>query len=151
MLFRSIATALRFLHQLRYIDLALGRLRRRASNCDNDGKKASAILIVSKCRQTRLAILLGDVQDMISAVNGLSTEAGTVSDVMSQASSIATNIAIEAAAAGVHEAEFKQVAVTMDGYVEQLRNMVDNAGGAIRDAVSLGRALGDRARESLDR
>ncbi len=146
--YAAIAMALRFLHQLRYIDLALGRLQRRESNGDNG---ASAIRIVSECRQKRLVILLDDVQDMVGSVNGLSAEADTVSDVMSQAASIATNIAIEAAAAGVHEAEFKQVAVTMSGYVEQLHNMVDNAGGAIRDAVALGCTLGDRARENIDR
>ncbi len=142
------AMALRFLNQLRYIDMALGRLRRRESSDDNG---SSAVRIVSECRQNRLAVLLDDIQDMIGAVNGLSTEAGIVADVISQAGSIATNIAIEAAAAGAHEAEFKQVAVTMSGYVEQLHNMVDNAGGAIRDAVILGRTLGDRARENIDR
>lgn len=142
------AVALRFLHQLHYIDLALDQLQRRPSN---DEMGASAVLIVSECRQTRLAIILGDVQDMVSAANGLSAEARTVNEVMSQASSIATNIAIEAAAAGVHEAEFKQVAVTMGVYVEQLRNMVDNAAGAIRDAVIRGRTLADQTRENLDR
>lgn len=146
--YSASAVSLRFLHQLHYIDLALGHLQRCSSN---DEMGASAILIVSECRQTRLAIILGDVKDMVSAANGLSAEAGTVSDVMSQAGSIATNIAIEAAAAGAHEAEFKQVAVTMSSYVEQLRNMVDNAAGAIRDAVIRGRALVDEARENLDR
>ncbi len=140
------AMVLRFLHQLHYIDLALLLLRRRESNDDNG---SSAIQIVCECRQSQLAILLGDVEEMVSAVNGLSTEAETVAEVMSQAGSIATNIAIEAAAAGTHEAEFKQVAVTMGVYVEQLRNMVDNAAGSIRDAVIRGRTLMDQARENI--
>lgn len=140
------AHTLRFLLQLRYLDLALFHLRRRASD---DTQEASSIGITSECRQNRLAIILSNVQEMVSAVNGLSDEAETLSEVMSQAGSIATNIAIEAAAAGAHEAEFKQVAMTMTTYVEQLRNMTDNAGGAIRDAAILGRLLQERARDNL--
>ncbi len=142
------AKALRFLNQLHYIELALERLQRRESSDDNG---SSAHRILSECRQNRLAIILADIHDMIGALDGLSTEASTVADVISQAGSIATNIAIEAAGGGNHEAEFKQVAVTMSGYVEQLHDMVDDAGGAIRDAVVLGRVLDDRARENIDR
>ncbi|MHA1597295.1 MAG: chemotaxis protein, partial [Alphaproteobacteria bacterium] len=93
---------------------------------------------------------LSSVRGMIVGVDGLSTKANDVSEVMSQAGSIATNIAIEASTAGVHEAEFEQVAITMREYVHQLREMIDVAGGSIRDAGSIGQSLQNRAQSNLD-
>jgi len=140
------AGSLRFLRQIRFLDRALNQLKRRASD---ENFTSACIEITSKSQRDRLGILLDNVQDMVDAVDGLSQEATTVSEVMSQAGSIATNIAIEAAASGAHEDEFKQVAHTMGEYVEQLRDMVENASGAIRDAVVLGRMLQERARDNL--
>ncbi|CAK0760014.1 hypothetical protein CCP1ISM_9760002 [Azospirillaceae bacterium] len=58
-----------------------------------------------------------------------------VDEVVSQAASIATNIAAEAVTAGSHEAEFRAVAETMTRYVEELRTMNDQAARGLRGAI----------------
>ena len=90
-----------------------------------------------------------NVDGMIEGVESLSTEANAVSKVMSQAGSIATNIAIEASSAGAYEAEFEQVAKTMRDFASELRIMCEAAGGSIRDADNVGKILQLNAQGNL--
>jgi len=139
------ASALRILHQLRILDKALTYLRK------GQGQDSGSILEKTDLsRELRLTALLDNVRGMTESVEGLSHEASNISDVMSQAGSIATNIAIEASTAGVHEAEFDQVAKTMRDYVIQLRHMVDSAGSSIRDADLVGKSLQVKAQNDMN-
>jgi len=142
--YNQSASALRILHQLHLLNRALDNLRARK------GQFATVALEkTAKSRADKLSSLLDDVQGMTQNVNKLSMEANEVSEVVSQAGSIATNIAIEASSAGNHEAEFDQVAKTMRGYVAQLHHMADTAGSPIRDAGSVGSNLQDLTRQSI--
>ncbi len=138
------ASALRTLLQLKMID--------RASNLLKDVKGefgSTSVTQITYSREGKLKDLMGNVRGMIDSVEKLSHEAGSVSEVMSQAGSIATNIAIEASTAGAYESEFDQVANTMREFAFELRTMCDAAGGSIRDAGSVGKTLQYRAQESL--
>ena len=142
--YNQSASALRILHQLRLLNRALENLKQRK------GEFATVALEkTTASRAGKLSSLLDDVYGMTKNVNKLSAEANEVSEVVSQAGSIATNIAIEASSAGNHEAEFDQVAKTMRGYVAQLHHMVDLAGSPIRDAGSVGINLQARTREAI--
>lgn len=79
--------------------------------------------------------LVDKLDDLSSNVEDLSRRAHGVEEVVSQSDSIATNIAIEAAAAGVHEKEFRTVSDTMRRYVDNLRTMIDDASDAVRRAL----------------
>jgi methyl-accepting chemotaxis protein len=79
--------------------------------------------------------LVDKLDDLSSNVEELSRRAHGVEEVVSQSDSIATNIAIEAAAAGVHEKEFRTVSDTMRRYVDNLRTMIDEASDAVRRAL----------------
>jgi len=139
------ASSLKTLLQLRMLDRAHRRIGRIGGE-----HAATASERTVEARENRLADLLNSVRGMIEGVGGLSSRAEDVNEVMSQAGSIATNIAIEASTAGAHEAEFEQVAFTMREYVHQLREMIDLAGGSIRDAGNIGQSLQKRARSNLD-
>lgn len=139
------ASSLKTLLQLRMLD----RAHRQIGLLDGEYAETAAQRTV-EARENGLANLLNSVHGMIEGVDGLSAKAEDVNEVMSQAGSIATNIAIEASTAGAHEAEFEQVAFTMREYVHQLREMIDLAGGSIRDAGSIGQSLQKRARSNLD-
>lgn len=76
----------------------------------------------------RLEVLSVNVEDLSRRAHG-------VEEVVSQSDSIATNIAIEAAAAGVHEKEFRTVSDTMRRYVDNLRQMIDDASDSVRRAL----------------
>ncbi len=142
--YNQSASALRVLHQLHLLNRALNELQRRK------GEFASVALNkTAKSRADKLSSLLDDVRGMTNDVNKLAVEANEVSEVVSQAGSIATNIAIEASSAGNHEEEFDQVAKTMRGYVAQLHHMVDNASSPIRDAGGIGANLQIRTRQSI--
>ncbi len=93
---------------------------------------------------------IASVSDIVACVNSLSDAADSVTNVGSQAASISTNIAIEAALSGEFEAEFSQVSKAMQGYVGQLRTMADSAARTIHGAVSIGQGLQQRASRSLD-
>lgn len=87
-------------------------------------------------------------------VEDLSRRAHGVEEVVSQSDSIATNIAIEAAAAGVHEKEFRTVSDTMRRYVDDLRKMIDEASDAVRralDKVESLRRLGIETLQAMGR
>lgn len=79
--------------------------------------------------------LVEKLDALSSNVEDLSRRAHGVEEVVSQSDSIATNIAIEAAAAGVHEKEFRTVSDTMRRYVDDLRKMIDEASDAVRRAL----------------
>lgn len=142
--YNNSASALRILLQLKLIDRAsiqLGRTKGQFAE--------TTVTKISQSRKKMLASLMVDVDGMIDSVVNLSVEANTVSKVMSQAGSIATNIAIEASSAGAYEAEFEQVAKTMREFASELRVMCEGAGGSIRDAGSVGKTLQLNAQDSL--
>ncbi len=108
--------------------------------CDS-GKKAFAEL---------MSVLVDTLDGMADAVNDLARRTHAVEEVVSQSDSIATNIAIEAAAAGVHEKEFRTVSDTMRIYVDDLRQMIDEASDAVRRAAEKGEALRRIGLDALD-
>lgn len=142
--YNNSASALRTLQQLKLIDRAGTQLKKVkgefSSNC---------VLRISQSRETKLTDLMINVDGMIESVESLSMEANAVSKVMSQAGSIATNIAIEASSAGAYEAEFEQVAKTMRDFASELRIMCEAAGGSIRDADNVGKILQLNAQGNL--
>lgn len=81
---------------------------------------------------------------MLDSTRALSAHAGRIRQVAEQSNGIATNIAIEAAAAGTHEGEFRTVANTMKTYVTTLQAMVERADHAVRRAEETGQTLSRR-------
>jgi len=142
--YNNSASAIRILLQLKLID----RTETQMKNVKGEFASGCAGRI-SKSRTSILSDLLDKVRGMTKSVESLSKEANAVSEVMSQAGSIATNIAIEASSAGAHEAEFDQVAKTMREFAFELRTMCDTAGSSIRDAGGVSKTLQFRAQESL--
>jgi methyl-accepting chemotaxis protein len=111
-----------------------------ARRCSS-GKRAFADL---------MNLLVDTLDGMADAVTDLSRRTHAVEEVVSQSDSIATNIAIEAAAAGVHEKEFRTVSDTMRTYVDDLRQMIDEASDAVRRASEKGEALRRIGLDALD-
>ena len=143
--YRTSAGVLRSLHGMRVYEQALERLereRRQAARANEDSAAINSVM-------QRLGTINSDghhevgkeVLSLLDDQRQLSSLTKTISEVISQSDSIATNMAIEAALAGSHEGEFRTVAQTMSSYVEQLRNMVDAAGLPLRQAEEKGRAL----------
>ncbi|MBI2235772.1 MAG: chemotaxis protein [Magnetospirillum sp.] len=97
-----------------------------------------------------MGMLVETFDGMARCVDDLSRRAHGVEEVVSQSDSIATNIAIEAAAAGVHEKEFRTVSDTMRRYVDNLRTMIDEASDAVRRALEKGDALRRLGLDSLE-
>jgi len=88
--------------------------------------------------------------DVLSTnVEDLSRRAHGVEEVVSQSASIATNIALEAAA-GVHEKEFRTGSDTMRRYVDDLRKMIDEASDSVRRALEKTEALRRLGGENLN-
>lgn len=81
------------------------------------------------------------LSQMMDNARKLGSHAGRIRQVADQSNGIATNIAIEAAAAGRHESEFRTVSDTMKRYIELLQSMVERANHAIRQADEMGQAL----------
>ncbi len=133
--YTQTAAALRLLHQLRLLDRALLELARFGADGGDADKRISA------SRAQMAQGLSNSVRSIITGIRRLEMRAQAVAEVVSASDSIATNIAIEAAAAGVHEAEFRTVADTMRRYVEQLRAMVDVASGGVRSAIEKASAI----------
>ncbi|MEO0036396.1 MAG: hypothetical protein RLZZ501_2419 [Pseudomonadota bacterium] len=96
------------------------------------------------------ATMVDTLDGMALTVRDLARRAHAIEEVVSQSDSIATNIAIEAAAAGSHEKEFRTVAETMRRYVEELRQMIDEAADAVRRAGDRGEALRRLSLNTLD-
>ncbi|MBT3559283.1 MAG: chemotaxis protein [Rhodospirillales bacterium] len=116
---------------------------------DGSETAASALVHVNNAHHLVFEETIVAVTEMVACVNNLSDAAEGVTNVGSQAASISTNIAIEAALSGEFEAEFSQVAHAMQGYVEQLRKMADVAGRTIQNAISLGSNLQQQATSNL--
>lgn len=118
------------LKQLREIEVAQG------SNC-------TAFSDLMRALVDKLDILSTNVEDLSRRAHG-------VEEVVSQSDSIATNIAIEAAAAGVHEKEFRTVSDTMRRYVDDLRQMIDEASDSVRRALEKSDSLRRLGVENLN-
>ena len=127
----------------------------RAAEMINDGQHdRSACQATNKAFVEIMRTLVEMFESMARCVDNLSRRAHGIEEVVSQSDSIATNIAIEAAAAGVHEKEFRTVSDTMRRYVDDLRTMIDEASDAVRRALEKGdslRRLGLDSLEDLER
>lgn len=141
--FAFSSTILRSLMQLNLFERACQLIEAEpdgARRCSS-GKRAFADV---------MTLLVDTLDGMADAVTDLSRRTHAVEEVVSQSDSIATNIAIEAAAAGVHEKEFRTVSDTMRTYVDDLRQMIDEASDAVRRASEKGEALRRIGLDALD-
>ncbi|MDO8608499.1 MAG: chemotaxis protein [Phaeospirillum sp.] len=141
--FALSSTILRGLLQMSLFERACGLI--------NDGThSATARATVDRGFFQIMQLLVETLDEMANSVRELSRRAHGVEEVVSQSDSIATNIAIEAAAAGVHEKEFRTVSDTMRRYVDDLRVMIDEASDAVRRASEKGESLRRIGLDSLD-
>ncbi len=122
------------------IEDELKQLRELEANGEGQGGNAFAQLMRS---------LVEKLDTLSTNVEDLSRRAHGVEEVVSQSDSIATNIAIEAAAAGVHEKEFRTVSDTMRRYVDDLRKMIDEASDSVRRALEKSESLRRLGLENL--
>lgn len=139
--FAFSSTILRSLTQLALFERACQLISAGQDGGCGSARKAYAEL---------MSDLVDTLDGMADAVRDLSRRTHAVEEVVSQSDSIATNIAIEAAAAGVHEKEFRTVSDTMRTYVDQLRQMIDEASDAVRRAADKGEALRRIGLDALD-
>lgn len=107
------------------IEADLARLRQLEADGEDSGHAFAETMRSLVEKLERLSV---NVEDLSRRAHG-------VEEVVSQSDSIATNIAIEAAAAGVHEKEFRTVSDTMRRYVDDLRKMIDDASDSVRRAL----------------
>lgn len=142
--FAFSSTILRSLMQLNLFERA-GRLIEETPGVD--GKPCDS---ARRAFADLMSVLVDTLDGMADAVNDLARRTHAVEEVVSQSDSIATNIAIEAAAAGVHEKEFRTVSDTMRTYVDDLRQMIDEASDAVRRASEKGEALRRIGLDALD-
>lgn len=122
-----------------------GRTDQLSTQIEDELKQLRALEESSGGDSTAFAELMRSLVDKLDTlstnVEDLSRRAHGVEEVVSQSDSIATNIAIEAAAAGVHEKEFRTVSDTMRRYVDDLRKMIDDASDAVRRALEKAESL----------
>lgn len=141
LLYATSSAALRTLRQLRMLEEAT--IQVDTLHISPTGGRSLALL------ERRRAADIAAISQHINGINDgtvrLDKMVRVVDDVVSQAASIATNIAAEAVTAGSHEAEFKAVAETMTRYVEELRIMNDQAAKGLRGAMEGCAALLDTA------
>ncbi|MBI1207288.1 MAG: chemotaxis protein [Azospirillum sp.] len=136
-LYRTSAATLRTLRHLRQLEEATVLV----DTVGAPGSALDALSILEKCRAVEVQEIVGHIQGINDGTTRLGVMVRVVDDIVSQAASIATNIAAEAVSAGVHEAEFRAVAETMTRYVEELRTMNDEAARGLRGAFEGCRAL----------
>lgn len=135
--YATSAAALRRLGELHTLEQASAEMGAATSDdTQQSGRKA-----LGKARAETLRDVSENLGQMIGGVHDLAASTGQVLEVVSQSGSIATNIAIEAAAAGQYEAEFRTVAETMRRYVGLLRDIIDKANAAVTAASDKGSAL----------
>ncbi|MEI6558215.1 MAG: chemotaxis protein [Rhodospirillaceae bacterium] len=138
-LYDTTTDALRTLRHLRQLEEATVRV----DIADITAGGHRALMGLERVR----AIQLQEMANRIAGINNgtarLALVVRVVDDVVSQAASIATNIAAEAVNAGSHEAEFKAVSETMTRYVEELRIMNDQTARGLRGALEGCKALMD--------
>lgn len=124
----------------------LEELRQMREACSKTDPSASYEAAESyETLQKTEADMMANTSDLLAQMmdnaRKLSGHAGRIRQVADQSNGIATNIAIEAAAAGRHESEFRTVSDTMKRYIEMLQSMVERANHAIRQADEVGLAL----------
>ena len=140
-LYDTTTDALRTLRHLRQLEEATVRV----DIADMTETAHRALGSLERIRATQLR----EMAERIAGINDGTVRLGAVvrvvDDVVSQAASIATNIAAEAVNAGSHEAEFKAVSETMTRYVEELRTMNDQAARGVRGALEGCKALVEAA------
>ncbi|WP_142849974.1 chemotaxis protein [Telmatospirillum sp. J64-1] len=130
------AATLRELYRLRLLESTARAVAETQGEYYQSGREA-----VEKARRQTITYLAETLSEMNGSVERLASRTRVVAEVVAQSDSIATNIAIEAAAAGVHEKEFRTVADTMRTYVEDLRHMIEAAGQSVADAANKGHQL----------
>ena len=134
---RTFALSSSILHSLLYLQLF-----ERAARLVNDGNHdAHARGAANRAFGELMRALVETLDSMATSVEEVSRRARAIEEVVSQSDSIATNIAIEASSAGVHEKEFRTVSDTMRRYVDDLRQMIDEASDAVRRALEKGESL----------
>jgi methyl-accepting chemotaxis protein len=127
-LYRRCTSSLVCLRYLRHIETASAKL----GTALQGGLAQHASLALDKARHRYLEQVVTHIEGLIGAIVDVARLVRVVDDVVSQAESIATNIATEAVSAGRHEAEFMAVAESMRHYIEELRLMNDRSAKAIR-------------------
>jgi methyl-accepting chemotaxis protein len=130
------ASTMRDLHQL--------RLMRKACQQSNPAESVVATEnhhVLRKAESSMLTESATYMRQMMENARQLAAHAGRIRQVADQSNGIATNIAIEAAAAGPHESEFRTVSDTMKQYIVTLQTMVERANQAIRQADEMGATL----------
>lgn len=140
--FALSSTILRGLRQMSLFERACGLI----ADGQHDARAKSA---GDRALNAIMEMLVDTLDGMANSVGELSRRTHAVEEVVSQSDSIATNIAIEAAAAGVHEKEFRTVSDTMRRYVDDLRQMIDEASDAVRRAFEKGESLRRLGLDSL--
>ncbi len=136
-LYDTTTSALRTLRHLRQLEEASVQVD--IADITPSGQKALDVLEHVRTGQLReMAMRIANINDGTARLGRV---VNVVDDVVSQAASIATNIAAEAVTAGSHEGEFKAVSETMTRYVEELRVMNDQAARGLRGALEGCKAL----------
>lgn len=133
------AAALKALQELRLMHAASARVVAGAASdhaAAESGRKA-----VDAAATAAFRAAVERLNRMMAHAEELGTHAKRIRQVAEQSAGISTNIAIEAAGAGVHEPEFRNVADTMKRYIDGLRSMVDHADQAVHQAGETGRIL----------
>jgi len=130
--------------------MQMALFERACALVDDVGHDAAAKASVNRAFSRIMRMLVDTLDDMANSVGDLARRTHGVEEVVSQSDSIATNIAIEAAAAGEHEKEFRTVSDTMRRYVDDLRLMIDEASDAVRRASEKGEALRRLGLDSLE-
>ena len=136
-LYHTATEALRTLRHLRQLEEATVRV----DVADQTELGLRALGDLERVRAAQLREMAAQIAGINDGTGRLGKVVSVVDDVVSQAASIATNIAAEAVTAGSHEAEFRAVSETMTRYVEELRTMNDQAARGVRGALEGCKAL----------
>lgn len=124
----------------------LGRIERATANIgtaiiNNKGNHAADSLDEMKNQYMEIVSL--SVVKLCAEVAKLTVMVRVVDEIVSQAASIATNIATEAVSAGLHQKEFNAVAESMQHYVEELQEINNNIARGLRGASEQCQAMQD--------
>jgi hypothetical protein len=138
--------AIRTLRQKSILDRTARAIQSKQNNSAN---LANALGHVNGTQRRVFEETIVAIADIITCVSDLSDAADGITNIGSQASSVSTNIAIEAALSGEFEAEFSQVSSAMQNYVDQLRTMGDAAARTIHAAIVSGQNLQKQASINL--
>ncbi|MEI8393416.1 MAG: chemotaxis protein [Rhodospirillaceae bacterium] len=130
-LYGTSTSALQTLRLLRQLEEAAIHL----DIVDIGGSGRRALSVIDRSRAIKLQDITTQIAGISDGTAKLAVMVRVVDEVVSQAASIATNIAAEAVMAGSHEDEFRAVSETMSRYVEELRTMNDQAARGLRGAL----------------